>query len=78
MARISYIVAPAADQWSVSRNGEAGMTYVSQEAAFEVAIGEAAGDMRSGHDVMIDIRAALADPVQRETTSGAESSARNR
>ena len=78
MARISYVVMPAADQWSVVRNGETGMTYVSQEAAFEAAVGEAGGDMRSGQNVIIEVRAALADPIPRETISGAESSARNR
>lgn len=78
MARISYVVAPAADQWSVTRNGETGMTYVSQEAAFEVAVGEASGDLRSGHDVAIEVRAALGEPIPRETTSGAESRVRNR
>lgn len=78
MARISYVIAPAADQWLVTRNGEAGMTYVSQEAAFEVAVGEASGDMRSGHDVVIEVRAALGEPISRETTSGAESRVRNR
>lgn len=65
MARISYIVAPAADQWSISRDGERGMSYATQEAAFEVAIAEASGDLRSGHEVVIEVRAAFVDPVDR-------------
>lgn len=65
MARISYIVAPAADQWSISRDGEQGMSYATQEAAFEVAIAEASGDLRSGHEVVIEVRAAFVDPVDR-------------
>jgi hypothetical protein len=65
MARIAYIVAPNADQWSIFRDGERGMSYATQEAAFEVAIAEASGDLRSGHEVVIEVRAAFAEPVDR-------------
>ena len=34
------------------------MTYLTREAAFEVAIGEADGDLRSGHDIVIAVEAA--------------------
>ncbi len=65
MAKISYLVAPAADQWALLRNGEPGMNYVSQEAAFEAAVMEAGGDLRSGHEVAIEVRTRLAEPVDR-------------
>ena len=58
MATISYRVAPNGDQWALRRNGELGMNYLTQEAAFEVAIGEAGGDLRSGHDIVIEVSAA--------------------
>ena len=63
MAKISYLVAPAADQWSLFRNGEPSMNYLSQEAAFEAAIGAAGGDLRSGHEVAIEVRTSLREPV---------------
>jgi hypothetical protein len=62
MATIAYRVVRDGEQWSVSRNGKPGMGYVSQEAAFEVAVGEAGGDLRSGHDVVIQVAAAT-DPA---------------
>ena len=31
------------------------MSYVSQEAAYEVACSEAAGDLRTGHEVRIGV-----------------------
>ena len=64
MAKIFYVVAPAGDQWSITRDGEPGMSYATQEAAFEVAVGEAGGDLRSGHDVVIEIRSARDEPVE--------------
>jgi len=38
------------------------MSYATQEAAFEVAIGEAGGDLRSGHDIVIEVVAATEPP----------------
>jgi hypothetical protein len=58
MARISYKVTPSGDQWALTREGKLGMNYMTQEAAFEVAIGEAGGDLRSGHDIVIEVTAA--------------------
>jgi hypothetical protein len=62
MAKVAYKVARNGEQWSVARNGKVGTSYVTQEAAFEVAVGEAGGDMRSGHDVVIEVMAAT-DPA---------------
>jgi hypothetical protein len=31
------------------------MSYVSQEAAFEVAVAEASGALRTGHEVRIEV-----------------------
>ena len=63
MATIAYRVTRDGDQWSLSRDGKpAGMSYLTQEAAFEVAVGEAGGDLRSGHDVVIQVSAAT-DPA---------------
>ena len=31
------------------------MSYISQEAAYEVAVAEAAGDLRTGHEVRIEV-----------------------
>ena len=62
MTTISYRVARNGDQWALMRNGELGMNYLTQEAAFEVAIGEAGGDLRSGHDIVLEVTAAT-DPA---------------
>ncbi len=63
MATIAYRVTRDGDQWSLSRDGKpAGMSYLTQEAAFEVAVGEAGGDLRSGHDIVIQVNAAT-DPA---------------
>ena len=59
MATIAYKVARDGDQWSVTRDGKPGeMSYVTQEAAFEVAFGEAGVYLRSGHDIVIQVVAA--------------------
>jgi hypothetical protein len=73
MATIAYRVARDGEQWSVSRNGEPGMDYVTQEAAFEVAVGEAGGDLRSGHDIVIQVAAAT-DPAGARDRGGAPKS----
>jgi hypothetical protein len=31
------------------------MSYVSQEAAYEVAVAEAAGDLRTGNEIRIEV-----------------------
>lgn len=59
MATIAYKVSRDGDQWSLSRDGKpADITYFTQEAAFEVAVGEAGGDLRSGHSILIQVNAA--------------------
>ena len=71
MATIAYRVTRDGDQWSLSRDGKsAGMSYLTQEAAFEVAVGEAGGDLRSGHDVVIQVSAAT-DPARGRDRGGA-------
>jgi hypothetical protein len=50
MAMVAYRVAPTGEKWLVTRDGEPGMSYVSQEAAYEVAVAEASGDLRTGHE----------------------------
>jgi hypothetical protein len=58
MATINYRVARAGDEWSVLRNGKLGITYLTQEAAFEVAMAEAGGDLRSGDDIIVEVSTA--------------------
>lgn len=55
MPMIAYKVAPRGQKWFVTRDGEPGMSYVSQEAAYEVAVAEAAGDLRTGHEIRIEV-----------------------
>ena len=58
---VDYEVSRQGELWSVTRQGQISMTYVTQEAAFEAAAAEAGGDLRSGHDIVIQVGAA-ADP----------------
>jgi hypothetical protein len=55
MTMVAYRVAPRREKWLVTRDGEPGMSYISQEAAYEVAVAEAAGDLRTGHEVRIEV-----------------------
>lgn len=55
MATVDYKVARKGGQWAVARQGEVNMTYVTQEAAFEAAALQAGGDLRSGHDIIIQV-----------------------
>jgi hypothetical protein len=55
MTVVAYRVAPRREKWLVTRDGEPGMSYISQEAAYEVAVAEAAGDLRTGHEVRIEV-----------------------
>jgi hypothetical protein len=55
MSIVTYKVAPHGDKWLVTREGKPGMGYVSQEAAYEVAVGEAAGDLRTGREIRIGV-----------------------
>ena len=56
MGKIGYEIAPSAEGWEILRNGEKGMTYVTAEAAFEVAVGQASIEMRSDHEIVIAVR----------------------
>ena len=69
MTTISYRIARSGDQWALTRNGKLGMNYLTQEAAFEVAIGEAGGDLRSGDDIVIEVAAAT-DPAGARNRGG--------
>jgi hypothetical protein len=55
MSIVAYRVSPSGEKWLVTRNGEPGMSYVSQEAAYEVAVAEAGGDLRTGHEIRIEV-----------------------
>ena len=55
MATVSYRVEPHDSQWSVLCDGQAGMDYVSQEAAFEVAVSAASGELRKGNEIRIEV-----------------------
>jgi len=55
MVKVTYEVAPTGDQWLVTCDGQPGMSYVSQEAAFEVAVADASGALRTGHEVRIEV-----------------------
>ena len=55
MPMVAYKVTPRGEKWLVTRDGEPGMSYVSQEAAYEVAVAEASGDLRTGHEVRIEV-----------------------
>jgi predicted nucleotidyltransferase len=55
MAKVGYRIEPREDRWSILRNGQAAMSYLTREAAFEVAVSKASGDVRSGHDVVIEV-----------------------
>ena len=55
MTMVAYEVAPKGGQWLITRDGQPGMSYISQEAAYEVVCSEAAGDLRTGHEVRIEV-----------------------
>jgi hypothetical protein len=65
MATIAYRVAQEGGRWSVTREGGAGRSYVTKDAAldatFEAAAGEASGDLGSGHAIVIEVSPAT-DP----------------
>jgi hypothetical protein len=55
MIKVAYEVTPKGGQWLVTCDGQPGMSYVSQEAAFEVAVAEASGALRTGKEVRIEV-----------------------
>jgi hypothetical protein len=52
MVIVAYRVAPRGEQWLVTRDGEPGMVCF---AAYEVAVVEAGGDLRTGHEIRIEV-----------------------
>jgi hypothetical protein len=59
MEKIIYEIFPAADQWSFTRNGEAGASYATAEAAFEVVVAQASIEMRSDREISIHVTPAV-------------------
>lgn len=55
MAMVAYRVVPTGEKWLVTRDGEPGMSYISREAAYEVAVAEASGDLRTDHEIRIEV-----------------------
>jgi hypothetical protein len=55
MSVVAYTVVPRGEKWLVTRDGEPGMSYVSQEAAYEVAVAEAAVDLGTGSEIRIEV-----------------------
>jgi hypothetical protein len=55
MLLVAYKVAPTGEKRLITRDGEPGMSYVSQEAAYEIAVAQAAGDLRTGHEIRIEV-----------------------
>ena len=62
MAMVAYRVAPNDGKWQVTRDGEPGLSYVSQEAAYEVAVAAASGDLRTGYEIRIEV---VGNPYER-------------
>jgi len=58
MESIVYEIAPAAGEWSITRNGESGAAYATAEAAFEVAAAQASIEMRSDKEITIHVQPA--------------------
>lgn len=71
MTMVAYRVSPTGRKWRVTRDGEPGMSYVSQQAAYEVAVAEAAGDLRTGHEVRIEVVGGAYDRLGDETPGSA-------
>jgi len=56
MPMILYRVDGADQSWKVTRNGEPGSSYTSEEGAFEAAVLGATNDLRAGDEVTIEVR----------------------
>jgi len=56
VSRIVYEIAPAGEEWAISRDGETAAKYVTAEAAFEVVAAQASIEMRSDHEIVIAVR----------------------
>jgi hypothetical protein len=57
MPRVSYKIVKSGDEWAIARNGQSEKSYLTQEAAFEIAAADASADLRSGFDVVIEAAA---------------------
>ncbi|MBV9567163.1 MAG: hypothetical protein JO172_03415 [Hyphomicrobiales bacterium] len=53
---ITYKISGASDKWVVTRNGEPGAEYASEEGAFEAAVLGATNDLRAGDEITIEVR----------------------
>jgi hypothetical protein len=69
MPQVSYKIERDGEMWSLLRNGEPEMSYVTQEAAFEAASADASADLRSGFDIVIQA-ASPTDPAGASRESG--------
>ena len=67
MAMVEYRVAPTGEKWLVTRDRVPGLSYISQEAAYEVAVAEAAGDLRTGNEIRIEVVGGAYDRLGDET-----------
>ena len=64
---VEYRVAPTGEEWLVTRDGVPGLSYISQEAAYEIAVAEAAGDLRTGNEIRIEVVGGAYDRLGDET-----------
>ncbi len=62
--RIDYEISRPANEWTLTRNGEAGVGYATAEAAFEVAFANASIEMRSDHEIVIRVTPARDDEMR--------------
>jgi hypothetical protein len=51
-----YKVSGTGQSWTLSRNGEPGASYTSEEGAFEAAVLGATNDLRAGDEITIEVR----------------------
>ena len=54
MPKVSYTIVKDGDQWAVARDGTPAKSYMTQEAAFEVAAADASAELRSGFDIVLE------------------------
>ncbi|MBV8764011.1 MAG: hypothetical protein JOZ30_07390 [Hyphomicrobiales bacterium] len=51
-----YKVSGTGQSWTLSRNGESGASYTSEEGAFEAAVLGATNDLRAGDEITIEVK----------------------
>ncbi len=54
MTTTIYRIARAESGWIIIQDGDEGMTYATQESAFEAAAAAASGDLRMGRGIRIE------------------------